>query len=113
MVDWFASPHNRSLIEKLGRGGVRLEEEKKEVPSSGPGPLEGLTFVITGTLPNLSREQAGSRIKAAGGKVTNSVSKKTDYVVVGEAAGSKLEKAEKLGIEILDEASLLRRIDGG
>jgi DNA ligase (NAD+) len=113
VVDWFASPHNRAVIEKLGRGGVRLVEERKEAPESGPSHLAGLTFVITGTLPNLSREQAAARIKEAGGKVTNSVSKKTDYVVVGEAAGSKLEKAEKLGIAILDEEALLRRIDGG
>ena len=71
------------------------------------GPLDGKTFVITGTLPELSREQATKLIKRAGGKVTGSVSKNTDYVVAGEAPGSKLAKAEELGTEILDEAALL------
>ena len=70
------------------------------------GPLEGKTVVLTGTLPELTREEAAALVKSAGGKVTNSVSKKTDYVVAGENPGSKLAKAEKFGTEILDEAGL-------
>jgi DNA ligase (NAD+) len=72
------------------------------------GPLEGKTFVLTGTLPNLTREEATQRIKRAGGKVTGSVSKKTDYVVAGDSPGSKLAKAEELGVEILDEPALIK-----
>ena len=71
------------------------------------GPLDGKTVVLTGTLPTLTREEAAALVKAAGGKVTNSVSKKTDYVVAGDSPGSKLAKAEELGTEILDEAGLL------
>jgi DNA ligase (NAD+) len=94
------------LVEKLREKGLRLEQDESERRASG-GPLEGKTFVLTGTLPELTREEAGALIKAAGGKVVNSVSKKTDYVVAGENPGSKLAKAEKYETEILDEASLL------
>lgn len=111
VVDWFASPHNRAVVEKLRQAGVRLAEEKSAAGPAGKTPLAGLTFVITGTLPSMSREQAGARIKAAGGKVTSSVSKKTSFVLAGEAAGGKLEKAQKLGIAVIDEAELLRMID--
>lgn len=110
VVDWFASPHNRTVVDKLRAAGVRLAEEKVAPEAGAAAPLEGLTFVITGTLPSLSREQASARIKAAGGKVTSSVSKKTSYLVAGEAAGSKLEKAQKLDLAVIDEAELLRMI---
>jgi DNA ligase (NAD+) len=83
-----------------------------EGPPPGEGPLAGKTFVLTGTLPDLTREQASERIVAAGGRVTSGVSKKTDYVVAGENAGSKLTKAESLGVPVLDEPGLLGLLDG-
>jgi len=98
------------LVEKLHEKGLRLEQDASERRASG-GPLEGKTLVLTGTLPTLTREEAGALIKGAGGKVVNSVSKKTDYVVAGENPGSKLAKAEKYETEILDEAGLLVLLD--
>jgi DNA ligase (NAD+) len=103
-------PSMRELLERLGERGVQLELEG---PPPGEGPLADRTFVLTGTLPDLTREQATERILAAGGRVTSGVSKKTDYVVAGEAAGSKLEKAERLGVTVLDEAGLLALLDHG
>jgi DNA ligase (NAD+) len=94
----------RALISDLREIGLSFEEEG---PPPGEGPLAGQTFVLTGTLPDLTREQAQERITAAGGKVTGSVSKKTSYVVAGDSPGSKLAKAEKLGVPVLDEAGLL------
>ena len=93
------------LIEKLKDKGLRLEADESERRAEG-GPLEGRTLVLTGTLPELTREEAAALIKSAGGKVVNSVSKKTDYVVAGDNPGSKLAKAEQLETEILDEAGL-------
>jgi len=95
-----------ALVEKLREKGLRLEADESERRAAG-GPLEGKTVVLTGTLPELTREEAAALVKGAGGKVTNSVSKKTDYVVAGESPGSKLAKAEKFGTEVLDEAGLL------
>jgi DNA ligase (NAD+) len=94
----------RELISRLRKAGLRFEEEG---PPPGEGPLADKTFVLTGTLPTLTREQATERILAAGGRVTSSVSRNTDYLVAGESPGSKLEKAERLGTEVLDEAGLL------
>jgi DNA ligase (NAD+) len=94
-----------ALVEKLRQKGLRLEAAESERRAAG-GPLEGKTVVLTGTLPELTREEAAALVKSAGGKVTNSVSKKTDYVVAGENPGSKLAKAEKFEVEILDEAGL-------
>ncbi|MGN6253780.1 MAG: NAD-dependent DNA ligase LigA [Solirubrobacterales bacterium] len=99
------------LVEKLKRRGLRLEADASERRREG-GPLEGKTVVLTGTLPELTREEAAALVKSAGGKVTSSVSKKTDYVVAGENPGSKLAKAEKFGTEILDEAGLLTLVGG-
>lgn len=96
-----------ALVEKLRTKGLRLEQDPSERRAEG-GPLEGKTLVLTGTLPELTREEAGALIKSAGGKVVNSVSKKTDYVVAGENPGSKLAKAQELDIETLDEAGLRR-----
>ena len=94
----------RSLIEDLRVQGLRFAEAG---PPPGEGPLAGKTFVLTGTLPTLTREQATERIVAAGGKVTGSVSRRTDYVVAGESPGSKLAQAEKLDVQVVDEAGLL------
>jgi len=93
------------LVEKLREKGLRMEADPSERRREG-GVLEGKTVVLTGTLPELTREEAAALVKAAGGKVTSSVSKKTDYVVAGENPGSKLAKAEKFGTEILDEDAL-------
>jgi DNA ligase (NAD+) len=94
-----------ALVEKLREKGLRLEADESERRAVG-GPLEGRTVVLTGTLPEMTREEAAALVKRAGGKVTNSVSKKTDYVVAGESPGSKLAKAEKFGTEVLDEEGL-------
>jgi DNA ligase (NAD+) len=95
----------RALIERLRKAGLRMELDESERRQEG-GPLEGKTLVLTGTLPNLSREQATKLIRRAGGKVTNSVSKKTDFLVAGDSPGSKLAKAEEVGTEVIDEEAL-------
>ncbi|HET7054497.1 MAG TPA: NAD-dependent DNA ligase LigA [Solirubrobacterales bacterium] len=105
VADSLADEATWTLVEKLRAKGLRLEQDASERRAEG-GPLDGKTLVLTGTLADLTREEAAALIKAAGGKVVNSVSKKTDYVVAGESPGSKLAKAEKFGIEILDEAGL-------
>jgi DNA ligase (NAD+) len=105
LVEELSDEGVRELIERLRERGLRFELDESERRAEG-GPLEGKTFVLTGTLDNLTREEAGAMIKRAGGKVTGSVSKKTDYVVAGESPGSKLAKAEELGTEVLDEAGL-------
>jgi DNA ligase (NAD+) len=102
---FFDQPQNRAVIEKLRRAGVNLKETA--VPRTAQnGPFAGKTFVLTGTLPNLTREEAAALITAAGGKVTNSVSKKTDYVVAGDSPGNKLAKAEQFAVKIIDESQL-------
>jgi DNA ligase (NAD+) len=106
IAESLADERTWELVEKLRAKGLRLEQDTSERRAAG-GPLEGKTLVLTGTLPSLTREEAAAAIKAAGGKVVNSVSKKTDYVVAGETPGSKLANAEELGTEILDEAGLL------
>jgi DNA ligase (NAD+) len=92
-----------ALIDDLRAEGLRMEEEG---PPPGEGPLAGQTFVLTGTLPTLTREEASERIMAAGGRVTGSVSRKTDYVVAGDSPGSKLAQAERMGVKVIDEAGL-------
>jgi DNA ligase (NAD+) len=104
VVLFFQQKANRELIERLRAAGVDLTAPKRE--RAAAGPLAGKTFVLTGTLPNLTREEAAELIALAGGKVSSAVSKKTAYVVAGEEAGSKLTKAESLGIAIIDEAGL-------
>ena len=99
---FFDEPRNGELVERLRAAGLQFEHVKKRTA----GTLAGKTFVLTGTLPTWSREEAKERIEAAGGKVSGSVSKKTNYVVAGEEAGSKLDKARELGVTVLDEAGL-------
>ena len=110
LQQWFATPANQDLLADLARLGLSLAAGVEGDPADGGGagatPLDGLTFVLTGTLPNLSRSAAQALIEAAGGKVSGSVSRKTSYVVAGEEAGSKLAKAEALGVAVLDEAGL-------
>jgi DNA ligase (NAD+) len=104
--EFFSNQRNLALIERLRKAGLTFTAEKKVRGTA----LAGLTFVLTGTLPTLTREAAKERIEAAGGKVSGSVSKKTSYVVAGEEAGSKLANAEKLGVPVLDEAALLKML---
>jgi DNA ligase (NAD+) len=109
ITSFLADPLNRELIEQLRAAGIHWPES--EPAAVAPKPMAGKTFVLTGTLPNLTRDEAAAKIEAAGGKVAGSVSKKTSYVVAGEEAGSKLVKAQELGVPILDEAALLALLD--
>jgi DNA ligase (NAD+) len=111
VVRFFADERNRAEVERMRKLGVRWPKEAPR--KSGEGPLAGLSFVLTGTLPDWPREAAKEKIEAAGGRVTSSVSKKTDYVVAGEAAGSKLRKAAELEIEVLDQAGLEKLLAEG
>ena len=104
IATFFQDPTNRELIERLARAGVVTSAP---VAPEGPKPLAGKTIVLTGSLPTLSREAARELIERHGGRVTSSVSKKTHYVVVGEAPGSKADDARRLGVTVLDEAGLL------
>jgi DNA ligase (NAD+) len=106
IAESLADERTAELIEKLREKGLRMELDPSEMRQEG-GPLDGCTVVLTGTLPTLTRDEAAAMVKAAGGKVTGSVSKKTDYVVAGDSPGSKLAKAEELGTKVLDEAGLL------
>ena len=110
VVSWFEDSRNCDLIERLRKAGLQFEGSLFKSAAEA-GVFTGKTFVLTGTLPTLKRSEAAARIEDRGGKVSSSVSKKTDYVVAGEEAGSKLAKAEKLGIEILDEAAFLTMCD--
>jgi len=106
IVEWFKRPDNVALVEKLRRAGVNLETTASDDAPSVSQSLVGMTFVITGTLPSWTRDEAKAFIQQHGGKVTGSVSKKTNYLLVGENAGSKLDKAQSLGVTILDEDGL-------
>ncbi|MGH9194663.1 MAG: helix-hairpin-helix domain-containing protein, partial [Acidimicrobiia bacterium] len=106
IAEWFSSARNRRIVERLEKGGVVLTESRVQTQ----GPLTGSTFVITGTLPRLSREEAAALIEKAGGKVSSSVSKKTSYLLLGENPGSKLSKAQELGVEQISEERLLQLI---
>jgi DNA ligase (NAD+) len=109
ILEFFAQARNRDLVESLRAAGVDMTAEKKVRSAQ----LAGLTFVLTGTLPTLTREEAKAKIEAAGGKTAGSVSKKTSYVVAGEEGGSKLDKARKLKVPVIDEAELMRLLERG
>ena len=109
ILEFFGEERNRGLVERLREIGLTFTAEKRVTTST----LEGLTFVLTGTLPTLTREVAKEKIESAGGRVSGSVSKKTSYVVAGEEAGSKLDKATSLGVAVLDEAGLLELLASG
>jgi DNA ligase (NAD+) len=104
---FFADARNRAEVERLRELGVHWPRSAPR-PPPGKGPLAGKAFVLTGTLPSLTRDEACRRIQAAGGRVVSSVSKKTDYVLAGDSPGTKLAKAEQLGVAVLDEAGLMR-----
>jgi DNA ligase (NAD+) len=108
---FFDQPHNREVVEQLRAAGLSWDEHEG-VAEAAPLPLSGKTFVLTGTMPKLGREEAKAMIEAQGGKVAGSVSKKTHYVVAGEAAGSKLDKAQELGVPVIDEAALRALLEG-
>lgn len=110
VVGWFNKAENLALLEKLAVGGVKPGVVQK--PTAVDGPFTGKTVVLTGTLPTLTRDEAKAMLEAAGAKVTGSVSKKTDYVLAGEAAGSKLAKAEELGISVISEDEMREMLGG-
>ncbi|TVQ12684.1 MAG: NAD-dependent DNA ligase LigA [Leptolyngbya sp. DLM2.Bin27] len=112
VAQWFRVPAHQTLIERLQQAGLQLANpEAEQAQNAAAGPLAGKTLVLTGTLPTLTRPQASALIEAAGGKVTSSVSQATDYLVAGDKAGSKLTKAEGLGIAVLSEADLLTLVE--
>lgn len=112
---FFSSERNQILIARLGERGFHREEDIEEggkVVDDKPAPLAGKVFVLTGTLPDMTRDEAKARIQSLGGKVTGSVSRKTDFLVAGASPGSKLEKAQRLEIEVLEEAGFLELLAG-
>ncbi len=112
IVDWFARSANQHILEKLYAAGVWPRSEEISANSEKAQPLAGMTFVVTGTLPIFSREDAKEFIQAFGGKVSESISKKTSFLVVGENPGSKVEKAHILGVPIIDEQNLRKMVEG-
>ncbi|MEL7493753.1 MAG: BRCT domain-containing protein, partial [Cyanobacteria bacterium J06554_11] len=110
VCQWFQVPANQQLVDRLAAAGLQLTSQAP-AQAAQPQPLAGKTFVLTGTLPTLKRSEAKARIQAVGGRVSSSVSAKTDYVVVGENAGSKQAKAETLGLTQLSEAALLALLE--
>ena len=110
---YFGDPEHQQLVDDLAAAGVNMEALPDELGPSTDGPLSGLTLVVTGTLEGYSRDTAYAAIEERGGKVTNSVSKKTSFVVAGASPGSKLEKAAKAGVPVLDEATFTRLLEEG
>ena len=111
IVFFFRQRENQELLSRLKNAGLNFSQQKKG--STGRSSLQGLIFVLTGTLSSMSRDGAKERIETLGGRVSSSVSAKTDYVVTGESPGSKLEKAKKLGVPVLDEDEFLKKIEQG
>ena len=111
IAGFFREAHNREVVEQLRAAGVAWSESEPAAARKPTGPFAGKIVVLTGTLAAMSRDEAKERIEALGGKVTGSVSKKTDFVVAGEEAGSKLDKAKELGVEVLDEGKFLELLE--
>jgi DNA ligase (NAD+) len=111
IVAWFSHPRHRELVEKLRSRGVNFLSRQSR--PAAEGPLAGKTVVVTGTLPGVTREEAARRLEAAGAKISGSVSKKTGFVLAGEAAGSKLEKARALGVPTVTWDEMLEILEGG
>jgi DNA ligase (NAD+) len=109
IAGFFGEPRNRKVVQELRRLGVRWSESRAR--TARELPLAGKTFVLTGTLPHMTRDEAAERIIARGGRVSGSVSKKTHYVVAGAEPGSKIAKARELGVAVLDEAQLVRLLE--
>jgi len=108
ILHFFASPAGKKILRRLNELGIEPKSEKVSAKKAAGLPLVGKTFVLTGTLPSMTREEATEKIEALGGHVTGSVSKKTDYVVAGAEPGSKFDKAKELGVKILEEAEFRR-----
>src|SRR5439155_26132009 len=103
-LDFFSSSAGKKILQRLKQLGIQPRSEKVSATRLARLPLSGNTFVLTGTLPSMTREQASAKIEVLGGHVSSSVSKKTDYVLAGAEAGTKLEKAKELGVRVIDEA---------
>ncbi|MDQ2825190.1 MAG: hypothetical protein M3R29_07065, partial [Verrucomicrobiota bacterium] len=110
VLEFFAAAIGRKVLQRMKQLGIQPRSEKISVAKASELPLSGKTFVLTGTLPSMTREEAAEKIESLGGHVTGSVSKKTDYVLAGEAAGSKLDKARELGVRIIDEAEFRKML---
>jgi DNA ligase (NAD+) len=107
VLDYFSSDEGRKVLRRMKELDIHPQSQKSSAPKTGQ-PFSGKTFVLTGTLPSMTREEAGARIESLGGKVTTSVSKNTDYVLAGAEAGSKLDKADELGVKVIDEKEFLK-----
>ena len=110
VLHFFASPTGKKILRRLKELGIEPKSEKVSATRAAELPLAGKTFVLTGTLPSMTREEAAEKIEALGGHVTGSVSKKTDYVLAGAEPGSKFDKAKELGVKIIDEAELRKML---
>ncbi|MGZ4974057.1 MAG: BRCT domain-containing protein, partial [Limisphaerales bacterium] len=108
VLDYFASTAGKKVLQRMHELGINPTSQKVEVSKKAGLPFSGKTFVLTGTLPTMSRDEASAKITALGGKVTSSVSKNTDFVLAGAEAGSKLDKAQALGVAVIDEAQFLK-----
>src|SRR5207253_3452680 len=111
VLDFFGSSAGKKILQRMKQLGIEPKSEKVSAKHMERLPLAGKTFVLTGTLPSMTRDEASGKIEAVGGHVSSSVSKKTDYVVAGDGAGSKLEKAKKLGVKIIDEKAFRRMLE--
>jgi DNA ligase (NAD+) len=110
VLDFFSAAPGRKILRRMKELGIRPKSEKNSAKKAAQLPLAGKTFVLTGTLPSMTREEASAKIEALGGHVSSSISKNTDFVLAGEAAGSKLDKAKQLGVRVIDEAEFRKML---